>query len=165
MIFGMRSQYCQAQSLGFCNPSVTGGRCYEWRTGVKAKKCPGLGARPVRWNHKALGSSGRGRGPRPPTPHFGEAVFSSSLGSSRPMLPTRTARNPGPNKTCSGPPGTEGLRAFSFSRTCRKWWQVCEIVFRFSPYPVLFSSDLLSSPLFRFPPRLQGLLFLSSKEG
>ena len=68
---------------------------YEWRTGVKAKRCPG---RPVRWNHKALGSSRRGRGRRPPAPHFGEAVFSSSLGSSRPMLPARTARTPRPQQ-------------------------------------------------------------------
>jgi hypothetical protein len=29
------------------NPSVTGASCYEWRTGVKAERCPGLGARPV----------------------------------------------------------------------------------------------------------------------
>ena len=49
-------------------------------------------------NHKALGSSGRGRGPRPPAPHFGEAVSSSSLGSFRPMLPARTARTPRPQQ-------------------------------------------------------------------
>jgi len=80
------------------NHSVTGAHCYEWRSGLKAKRCPGLEARPVRWNPKALGSSWRGRGPRPPAPHFGEAVFSSSLGSSRPMLPARTARTPRPQQ-------------------------------------------------------------------
>ena len=62
-------------------------------------------------NHKALGSSWRGRGPRPPAPHFGEAVFSSTLGSSRRRCFRRVPPEPpGPNKTGSGPPVTEGLR-------------------------------------------------------
>ena len=80
---------------------------------------------------------------------------------------------PGPNKTCSGPPGTEGLRAFSFSRTCRKWWQVCEIRFSLFSLPrsVLLRSAVQSSLSIPPPsagpsfPFLQGGLSTGDQEG
>jgi len=66
---------------------------YEWRTAAKAKRCPGLGARPVRCyvNHKALGSSWRGeaRASRPPFRRIGvffesRVIPAGASGANRP---------------------------------------------------------------------------------
>ena len=50
------------------------------------------------WNHEALISSWRGRGPRPPAFHRGGSGLSPSLYPSRPMLLARTARTPRPQQ-------------------------------------------------------------------
>jgi hypothetical protein len=65
---------------------------YGLRSGVKAKWFPGWGSGRSAWNHEALISSWRGRGPRPPASHRGGSGLSPSLYPSRPMLPVRTPR-------------------------------------------------------------------------
>ncbi|MCK7485213.1 MAG: hypothetical protein MZU97_06395 [Bacillus subtilis] len=51
------------------------------------------------WNHEALISPWRGLGPRPPAYAFAETELGAwNPGLSRPMLPARAARTPGPQK-------------------------------------------------------------------
>jgi hypothetical protein len=76
----------------------------ERQSGAPARG-PGRFAR----NHKALISPWKGRGPRPPAPLCGGKASGMGLSLSRPMLPSRTARTPGPQQDLSPPPVTEWL--------------------------------------------------------
>jgi len=52
---------------------------YEWRTGAKAKRCPGLGARPVRLESQGAGIFGERAGAQDSRPPFRKSgVFSES---------------------------------------------------------------------------------------
>jgi hypothetical protein len=81
-------------------------RRYEWRCEVKAKRFLGWGSGRSAWNHEALISSWRGRGPRTPASHRGGSGFLRvSTHPSRCFPP----EPPGHNKICTEPPVTEGL--------------------------------------------------------
>jgi len=81
---------------------------YEWRTGVKAKRCPGLGpGRSTgiigRWDLRGEAGAKASRPPfRRSGVFFESRVIPADASGALPPAP------PGPNKTCSGPPRLNG---------------------------------------------------------